>query len=129
MPLRKRILLVEDEEGLRRSLRAFFEDEGFEVTDFASGEDALAQLEPSLDAVAIVDMRLPGMDGDRFMETAHSVAPSLRFIVCTGSVGYALPAAVSALGVRQEHVFPKPVASLSDMAGAVHSLFALDDRK
>lgn len=126
MANRKRILLVEDEESLRRSLKAFFEDEGFEVSDFASAEDALANLDPSLVAVAIVDMRLPGMDGNRFMEAAHRAAPALRFLVCTGSVGYALPSELSTLGLRPEHVFAKPVTDMTGMLKAVERLLALD---
>ncbi|HBD07848.1 MAG TPA: hypothetical protein DCZ69_06260, partial [Syntrophobacteraceae bacterium] len=38
---KQRILIVDDEESIRRSLRAYLEDEGYEVVDVGRGEDGL----------------------------------------------------------------------------------------
>ncbi len=58
-----RILLVEDDERIRTSMRMALEDEGWEVSEAASGEQALdgfARLGPDL---VLVDLMLPGIDG------------------------------------------------------------------
>jgi DNA-binding NtrC family response regulator len=85
-----RILIVEDEEGLRRSLRVFLEDDGFEVIAAASGEEALGLLIQCRPDTAIVDIRLPGTDGNAFIERAHELDGGIGFFVYTGSASYKL---------------------------------------
>ncbi len=62
-----RILLVEDDEHIRTSMRLALEDEGYELSEAASGEEALelaaqAASSQAFDLV-IIDIMLPGMDG------------------------------------------------------------------
>lgn len=116
---RARILVVDDEESIRRGLRAWMEDEGFEVMTAESGEKALEILASQHADGAIVDIRLPGMDGNAFMEQAHLLCPGMRFIVYTGSVDYALLPQLRAIGIHERDVFQKP---LSDMAILVSAM-------
>jgi two-component system nitrogen regulation response regulator NtrX len=59
----EKILVVDDEPGVRSALEAILHDEGFEVESAASGEDGLRALErASFDAV-LLDVWLPGIDG------------------------------------------------------------------
>jgi two-component system nitrogen regulation response regulator NtrX len=59
----ERILVVDDEPGVRMALEAILSDEGYEVATAASGEDGLQALsEQSFDAL-FLDIWLPGMDG------------------------------------------------------------------
>ena len=77
----ERVLVVEDEEPLRRNLVRYLEREGHIVRGFASGEEAL---EANVDAdVAIVDLRLPGMDGITLASTLVARAPDLVVIAMT----------------------------------------------
>ena len=115
----RRILVVDDEESIRRSLRAYLEDEGFEVIDAESGEKALEILGQSRVAAAIVDIRLSGMDGSAFIERAHDLDSDLGFLIFTGSVGYQPPERLLRMGIREAHVFIKP---LSDMAALTTAL-------
>jgi len=57
------VLIVEDDERIRTSMRLALEDEGYAVTDVESGEDAVAELESTLPDVVLIDLMLPGMDG------------------------------------------------------------------
>lgn len=58
-----RILIVDDEPGIRESLRGVLEDEGFSCAAAATGEECLAELaEHSYDAV-LLDIWMPGIDG------------------------------------------------------------------
>jgi two-component system nitrogen regulation response regulator NtrX len=57
------ILIVDDERGIRETLRGVFEDEGFEVEACESGEDCLKTVEARNFACILLDIWLPGIDG------------------------------------------------------------------
>src|SRR6185437_4857755 len=58
-----RILVVEDDERIRSSMRLALEGEGYEVKDAASGEEGLDLFAEGPTDVALIDLMLPGMDG------------------------------------------------------------------
>ncbi|MGH9044329.1 MAG: response regulator [Acidimicrobiales bacterium] len=58
-----RILVVEDDERIRSSMRLALEEEGYDVDDVASGEEALDHFAAQGPDVALIDLMLPGMDG------------------------------------------------------------------
>ena len=58
-----RILTVEDDERIRTALRLALEDEGWEVDEVASGEEALVAFGRTSADVVLVDIMLPGIDG------------------------------------------------------------------
>lgn len=70
-PEKRRILLVEDEESLRLSLKLNFELEGYDVTVSASGPDALERLRGAHFDLVVMDVMLPGMDGYSVVETVR----------------------------------------------------------
>src|ERR1700728_2358304 len=61
-----RILVVEDDERIRSSMRLALEEEGYEVDDVASGEEALDHFSAQAPDVTLIDLMLPGMDGFEF---------------------------------------------------------------
>lgn len=65
-----RILLVDDDERIRASMRLVLEDEGYAVEEAASGEAALAAFGRTAADVVLIDLMLPGMDG---FETCRSL--------------------------------------------------------
>jgi DNA-binding response OmpR family regulator len=58
-----RILVVEDDERIRSSMRLALEDEGYTVEDVGSGEDAIARFAEEPCELALIDLMLPGIDG------------------------------------------------------------------
>ncbi len=72
------ILIVDDERGIRESLRGVLEDEGFAVETAASGEDALRAFERRNYGCVLLDVWLPGIDGletlARLRETNYDCA-------------------------------------------------------
>jgi len=59
-----RILIVDDEENIRKSLRMILEYEGYSVLEASTGEEALSLLEEALDVeLVFLDIKLPGRDG------------------------------------------------------------------
>lgn len=66
-----RILLVEDENSLRSTLKLNFELEGYAVTTAVSGPEALERLRGARFDLVIMDVMLPGMDGYSVIETVR----------------------------------------------------------
>jgi two-component system nitrogen regulation response regulator NtrX len=60
---RLRLLVVDDEPSIRQSLRMILEFEGYEIEEAASGRDALARVAERVPAAALLDVKMPGMDG------------------------------------------------------------------
>jgi DNA-binding NtrC family response regulator len=119
-----RILIVEDEEGLRRNLAGFFEDDGFDVITASSGEDGINKMTAIQPDAAIVDIRLPGMDGEDFIIKAHELNPDMRFIVYTGSVSYKPSSKIGAESISIDRVFIKPLLDPSVIVEAVKKQLA-----
>jgi DNA-binding response OmpR family regulator len=61
--MNKRILIVDDETNVRLNFRMTLETEGYEVIEVSSGEAAVELLGEHSFALAILDIRMPGMDG------------------------------------------------------------------
>jgi DNA-binding response OmpR family regulator len=116
------ILIVNDEASLRRNIRAYLEDEGFVVMEAGSGEEGLAKLVDNSPDAAIVDIRLPGMDGNAFILQAHRLLHVMIFLIYTGSVDYEPPPSLRAIGISEEHVFTKPQHDLAVLASALRRL-------
>jgi CheY-like chemotaxis protein len=62
------LLLVDDDEWVRDSLRLFFESEGCKIVAMETAEEGLAFTADQHFDIIIVDYRLPGMDGLEFIE-------------------------------------------------------------
>lgn len=116
------IIVIDDEDMVRINLTDFLEDEGFMVLNAASGEEGLKLVKENRFDVAIVDMRLPGMDGNSFILDAHKMQPDLRYLIHTGSADYSLPDELRSLGISQDSVFYKPVHNMDLIRKSVESL-------
>ncbi len=79
-----RILIIDDEDGIRFSLRGILEDEGFEVLEAPSGEDGLALLARETPDLVFLDIWMPGMDGLAVLDQLHAQRPGLPVIMISG---------------------------------------------
>jgi DNA-binding response OmpR family regulator len=79
-----KILIVDDEENIRRGLRAILVKDGHEVREASSAEKALPILETFACDAAIVDIRMPGMTGDQLLHEIRSRWPAISVILLTG---------------------------------------------
>ena len=93
------VLIVDDEPGHRLMVRAVLEDDGWTVLDAESGERALAVLAEAAESdthpdVAMVDMKMPGMDGMQLLKELQVRRPGMPVVLLTafGSVGSAVDA-------------------------------------
>lgn len=117
-----KILIVDDESVVSANLTAFLEDEGFTVFSAFSGEEALELLAGKDIDIGIIDMRLPGIDGNTLILRAHDMRPLMKFLIHTGSTNYGLPKTLISLGIEQERVFRKPLPDLSVLSRAINEL-------
>ena len=113
------ILVIDDDPSVRISLVAYLEDEGFEVMSADSGERGLEIIAKTPPQLAIVDMRLPGIDGNEVIVRAHAANPDIKFIVLTGSYDYVIPSAIEDAGLTPDNVMQKPVADMDDIVQTI----------
>src|SRR5437899_5435435 len=78
------ILVVDDEENIRHTLRGVLADEGFEVLEAPDGRRALELLRHAAPRLAIVDVWMPEMDGIELVERMRNQAPGVPIIVISG---------------------------------------------
>ncbi|RIK98593.1 MAG: Fis family transcriptional regulator [Proteobacteria bacterium] len=80
-----RILIVDDEDSIRRSLSGLLSDEGYEVASAGDGDAALAALrgdgEPDL---VLLDIAMPGRDGMSVLEEVRARWPELPVVMMSG---------------------------------------------
>src|SRR5499427_1087044 len=78
------ILVVDDEENIRHTLRGVLADEGYEVLEAPDGRRALELLEHAAPRLAIVDVWMPEVDGIELVERMRAQAPGVPIIVISG---------------------------------------------
>ena len=78
------ILIVDDDAGLRRFVRAALENAGYAVEEAGDGAEAVRLLTNSRYELLLTDIVMPGMDGLKLAAEAHHLDPGLRVIFMTG---------------------------------------------
>ena len=78
-----RVLVVDDDPGVRYTLREILASEGLQVDEAADGLEALRRLELQPAALVVTDLRMPGMDGMELLRRLAARAPAPRVIVIT----------------------------------------------
>ena len=79
-----RVLLIDDEETLLEYLSKRLLKKGFTVRAVFSGEEAVEAAKQQPFDVAVVDLKMPGMDGVGTQKMLHQIQPFLQCIVLTG---------------------------------------------
>lgn len=78
------ILVVDDEENIRHTLRGVLVDEGFEVIEAANGRAALESLDHTEPRLALVDIWMPEMDGIELVQRMREQIPQVPIVVMSG---------------------------------------------
>ncbi len=85
---RNQIFVLDDEDGVRKSLETVLTSEGHSVKSFATGKELIAflgQMSFTAPAVALVDLRLPDMNGVQVMQKIKEVSPETEVVMLTGN--------------------------------------------
>jgi DNA-binding NtrC family response regulator len=103
---RVKILVIDDDESLRRVLEYNLAQEGYAVLSAVSGERGLELLKKEGADVVVTDVRMPGMDGLQVMETVRKIDPNIQVIILT-AFG-TIEMAVEAMKAGAFHYISKP---------------------
>ena len=80
----ERILVVDDDSGVREALSEFLLSLGYEVVAVENGDDALVEYEKSVFDVVMADLIMPNMDGMEAMDRIQEIAPDVPVIMISG---------------------------------------------
>ncbi|QTA82583.1 Two component system response regulator/histidine kinase, PAS domain-containing [Desulfonema limicola] len=105
--MKKKILLVDDEPGIRNTLKILIEDMGYEVVTAENGEKALETYTSFRPPVVITDIKMPGMDGIALLRTLKRRNSDIEVIMMTGHADMDL--AIESLKQRATDFITKPI--------------------
>ena len=79
-----RILVVDDDENIRKVLTTILEDEGYAVEQAETAQKAIEMTKRKVYNLALIDIRLPDMEGIELLTRMKDTTPKMRKIIITG---------------------------------------------
>jgi diguanylate cyclase (GGDEF)-like protein/PAS domain S-box-containing protein len=107
MDEKERILIVDDDESARRSLKLIFRKKGYEVEMAGTGRDAIEKAQGGFFNLALLDIRLPDTAGIELLAPLKELHPDMAVILITGYAS--LKTAVQALNDGASGYITKPL--------------------
>ena len=102
-----RILIVDDDEIIRKTMQIILEDEGYVVDLATTGNEAIEMTQETAYNIALLDIRLPDMEGVELLKLMKDNVPRTRKIMVTGYPS--MQNAISALNKNADAYLIKPV--------------------
>ena len=112
MRRQSRLLIIDDQATLARNIERYMAKHGYDVRSTTSGEGGLVIAEDFWPDIAVVDFRLPGLNGLGTVARLHALQPELQIVMVTGHGDPALEQQAALAGAYK--CLTKPVA-LSDL--------------
>lgn len=122
-----RVLLVDDEAGIRETLGGFLSAAGHEVRSAASVDEALAVVSHDEVDVIVSDIVMPGRDGLELVGLVRELAPEVKVILLTGLPSYESAAEAVRQGAFEYITKPTSRATLVRSVEAASNVKALED--
>ena len=104
-----RILVIDDEAEIRRSVRMILEYEGYDVLEAASGPEGLAMIERETPDLVFLDIKMPGLDGLEALQRIRQSNEALPVVIISGHA--TVSTAVEATKLGAFDFIEKPLAS------------------
>jgi len=120
--LKLKIVVIDDEEGMRGLIRAVLEDQGHEIIEAEDGASGLETIRATIPDLIICDINMPEMSGDELFDTLKKSDPDLGvipFVFLSGNVSQ--PEQISRLNKGADNCFKKPI-DMKLLAAHVNSL-------
>jgi len=111
-----RILVVDDDENIRKSFSAILRNEGYTVDLAMNGSEAVRKTESTVYNVALIDIRLPDMEGIELLTRMKDTVPKVRKIMITGFPS--TKNAIDAVNKKADAYILKPV-DLEKLLGVI----------
>ena len=119
MQTKASILIVDDDQSTRRTLEIVFRRQGYAVETASTGREALQMAEGTTFDIALLDLRLPDMDGIELLRPLKALHPQMDLIIGTGYGS--MHSAVRALNDGASAYITKPV-DMDQVLSQVQSL-------
>jgi len=116
----RRVLVVDDEESIRKSLRGVLKDEGYDVLLAEDGPQALKIVEDESPELVLLDIWMPKMDGMEVLEKLREAHPTLPVIMISGHG--TIETAVKATKRGAYDFLEKPLSAEKVILAVVHAL-------
>ena len=81
---KKRILVIDDDEGIRESLARILELDGYQVDRAKTGIEAVEKSKQNFYNLALIDIRLPDMEGTELLTAMQDTVPKMVKLIVTG---------------------------------------------
>lgn len=104
----KTILIIDDEDSIRSSLKGALEDEGFDVLTAENGESGIAKTSEELPDLVLLDIWMPGIDGIETLNRLKRLYPKLPIVIMSGHG--TIEAAVKATKLGAYDFIEKPLS-------------------
>ena len=118
-----KLVAIDDEVEFTKTIDQFFSARGYTVHVALTGTSGVELIEYHKPDVVLVDLKLPGMDGDELLKHVRRTHPAIKVIVITAyNDGGKTRDRLLALGAFAH--FDKPLSSLRDLAKAVQRALA-----
>lgn len=79
-----RIIVVDDDEGIRKTLATILEEIGYVVDTVENGKEAIERSNAEFYNLALIDIRLPDMEGTKLLTAMKETTPEMIKIIMTG---------------------------------------------
>jgi len=81
---RARILVIDDDESIRRTITSILEEKGYTVDTAENGKEAIRKSKTKFYNLALIDIRLPDMEGTKLLTAMKETTPKMVKIIVTG---------------------------------------------
>ncbi|HKM76392.1 MAG TPA: response regulator [Candidatus Bathyarchaeia archaeon] len=82
--IKARILVIDDDEGIRKVITTALNDESYITDTASSGKEAIEKSKTNAYNLAIIDIHLPDMEGTQLLSELKETTPKMRKIIVTG---------------------------------------------
>jgi DNA-binding NtrC family response regulator len=79
-----RILIVDDDENIRKVLTTILEEEGYQIDSAETAKKAIEKTKKNFYNLALIDIRLPDMEGIELLTKMKETTPKMRKVIITG---------------------------------------------
>jgi two-component system response regulator (stage 0 sporulation protein F) len=110
-----KILVIDDQPGIRRLLTEVLQDEGYEVFSAENGYDGLQAAKEKNPAVILMDMKMPGMDGIETLRELKQIGQQDKVIMMTAYGELETVSQAAELGAYKSITKPFDIIALCQM--------------
>lgn len=116
---RMKVLIVDDQYGIRLLLYEVFSKEGYQTFSAANGKEAIDIVQKESPDIVLLDMKIPGMDGLEILKHIKKIIPDIKVIMMTAYGELDMLQEANSYGVITHFTKPFDIEQLRDAVRAI----------